>query len=166
MKTIVLRRLIIVGTILLTACNRPISSPSATSTQPKVFEVTGNQDLRIARVSAILAKHVVVPTTILDAHFIEEQIGDGYLGPSDFRSFSAMKIAPKDVDKWSKLPKLTSIAKKPEYAQPRQARTWWISSADFDSLQFYEPRSLTGRSNGWIGIDRETGFIYIFSFTM
>jgi hypothetical protein len=107
MKTSVLIK-IIVGTILLTSCNRPISNRNVTSTQPQVFEVTGNQDRRIARVSAILAKHIVLPTAILDAHFIEEQIGDGYLGPSDFRSFSAVKIAPKDVGKWSKLLKLSS----------------------------------------------------------
>jgi hypothetical protein len=159
-------RTIIVGTILLTACNHPIAERNVNSTQSQVFEVTGNQDRRIARVSAILAKHIVLPTAILDAHFIQEQIGDGYLGPSDFRSFSAVKIAPKDIGKWSKLLKLTSIAKKTEYAQPRLARNWWISSADFGSLQFYEPRALTGRSNGWIGIDRQTGVMYIFSFTM
>jgi hypothetical protein len=115
-------------------------------------------------VSAILAKHKRPPTAILDAHFVEEQTGNGGLGPSDFRTFYLVEVAPQDVAKWTQL--LTPLAAPSNYETPTQAHDWWVTRDAFASLQFYKPDVLTGRANGWVGISPQMGRIYIFTFTM
>jgi hypothetical protein len=144
--------------LALTACSRS-STP-----KPTVREVTGSSDDRIARVSAIIAKHKTPPTAILDAHFVREQTGDGVLGPSDFRTFYLVEVAPQDVSRWTQA--LTPLGGVAEYNAPAQSRDWWIAHDAFRSLQFYKPDPLTGRVHGWIGVSPETGRIYIFTFTM
>jgi hypothetical protein len=152
------RFVIIICLFLLPACS--ISSAPKTSVQ----EVTGNNTERIAGVSAIITKHKTPPTAILDAHFLEEQTGDGILGPSDFRAFYFIKVAPQDVSQWTGV--LVPLGSTAEYAAPAQSQDWWIARGTFGSLQFYKPDILTGRVNGWIGVSQQTGHIYIFTFTM
>ena len=100
----------------------------------------------------------------MDAYFVEEQTGDGTLGPSDFRAFCVLEVAAQDIEQWTQL--LAPLAATPEYAAPAQARGWWITPGPFTSLQFYTPDKLTGRVHGWIGVSPQTGRIYIFTFTM
>jgi hypothetical protein len=50
------------------------------------------------------------------------------------------------------------MARKPSGALPAPAR--------LSRLTFYKPRKLSGRVNGWTGVDRATGDIFIYSFTM
>jgi hypothetical protein len=92
-----LRFAIIVCLFAVTACSG--SSP------PKTFvnEVAGSGTERITSISIILTKHKALPTAILDAHFIEEQIGDGFLGPSDFRAFYSIEVAPQKVLQWTQV---------------------------------------------------------------
>jgi hypothetical protein len=153
-----LRFAIIVCLFSVTACSG--SSP------PKIFvnEVAGSGTERITSISTILTKHKAPPTAILDAHFIEEQIGDGFLGPSDFRAFYSIEVAPQNVLRWTQV--LTPLSAIAEYDSPIQPRDWWIARESFASLQFYKPDILTGRVHGWIGVSQETGRIYIFTFTM
>ncbi len=143
----------------------PILIACTENNAPKtsIWEVAGSKIERIERVSAIIAKHKALPTAILDAHFVEEQIGDGFLGPSDFRSFFRIKVPPKDVPLWQKI--FTPLGEAAEYNAPNRAN-WWITRDNFGSLKFYKPGILTGRANGWIGVSRQTGNIYIFTFTM
>jgi hypothetical protein len=148
----------IVCLFALTACAG--SSAPKTSTH----EVTGSLTERVAGVSAIIAKHQKPPIPILDAYFVEEQVGDGMLGPSDFRAFYRVEVAPQDVGQWTKI--LTPISGEADYAAPTHPRDWWISRDAFGSLQFYNPVTLTGRDHGWIGVSQQTGRIYIFTFTM
>jgi hypothetical protein len=155
-------RFILGGMLVLSSCNRPATT-NPTATSPKIVEVTGTQKERVSAVSAIITKFQALPTAIIDAHSIQEQIGDGYLGPSDFRSFSLVVVAPRDVTQWHE--QLKPIANKPEYAQPDRSCSWWVSPAAFNSLQFYQPGALTHGRQGWVGISRQTGRIYIFSFT-
>jgi hypothetical protein len=152
-----LRFAIIVCLFAVTACSG--SSP------PKTFvnEVAGSTE-RITSISIILTKHKALPTAILDAHFIEEQIGDGFLGPSDFRAFYSIEVAPQKVLQWTQV--LTPLGAIAEYDSPMQPHDWWIARESFASLQFYKPDILTGRIHGWIGVSQETGRIYIFTFTM
>jgi hypothetical protein len=152
------RFVIIVCAFSLTTCSR--------SGTPKISirEVTGTATQRVADVSAIITKHQAPPTAILDAHFLEEQIGDGFLGPSDFRAFYVVEVTPSAVLQWTQL--LTSLGAATEYAAPVEPRDWWISRDAFDSLEFYKPATLTGRMHGWIGVSQKTGRIYIFTFTM
>jgi hypothetical protein len=153
-----LRFVIIACVFALTACSR--------SRAPKtsVYESTGTSVQRVSDVSAIIAKHKAPPTAILDAHFVEEQIGDGVLGPSDFRTFYFIKVAPQDVSQWTQI--LAPLGATAEYDAPAQPRDWWIARDSFASLQFYKPSTLTGRSLGWIGVSQQAGRIYIFTFTM
>ena len=142
----------------LAACSR--SSAPKTS----VHEVTGKSSERVTAVSAIITKHKAPPTAILDAQFVEEQTGDGGLGPSDFRAFYFVQVAPQDVAQWTQI--LTPLAATAEYDAPAQLRNWWIARDTFASLQFYKPDTLTGRVHGWIGVSQQSGRIYIFTFTM
>ncbi|HPY40824.1 MAG TPA: hypothetical protein PLM98_09910, partial [Thiolinea sp.] len=96
--------------------------------------------------------------------FLEEQRGDGVLGPSDYQAFYVLKVAPQDIAQWIKL--LTPLEESAQYAEPSQTREWWLDRSTFAELQFFKPGSLTGRLNGWVGISQETGHIYIFTFTM
>ncbi len=152
------RYLIIACAFALTACNR--NSPTNFS----VHEVTGTSTQRVADVSAIITKHKAPPTAILDAHLVEEQTGDGGLGPSDFRAFYVVEVAPQDVPRWTQI--LTPLAGTAAYGTPAEPRDWWIARDAFASLKFYEPDTLTGRVHGWIGVAPQTGRIYIFTFTM
>jgi hypothetical protein len=152
------RSTIIVCLFALTACSKS-SAPKSS-----VHEMTGSITERVAGVSAIITKHKAPPTAILDAHFVEEQTGDGVLGPSDFRAFYFVEVAPQDVALWTQM--LTPLGVTAEYNAPAQPRDWWIARERFASLQFYKPDILTGRVHGWIGISQQTGRIYIFTFTM
>jgi hypothetical protein len=153
-----LRFVIIISVFALTACR------SGGVPKTLVHELTGDHTQRVAGISAILTQYKAPPTAILDAHFVEEQIGDGNLGPSDFRSFYYLEVAPQDIARWTQL--LTPLTAMAEYASPTQPRDWWIARDRFTSLKFYKPNTLTGRGHGWIGISQQTGRIYIFTFTM
>src|SRR5688572_28915964 len=88
---------IIVCLLALTACSK--------SSAPKnsLHEITGSNAQRVAGVSAIITKHKAPPTAILDAHFVEEQTGDGSLGPSDFRAFYFIEVTPQDISQWTQI---------------------------------------------------------------
>ena len=152
------KRILIVCLLALTTCSKSRAPKSS------VDEVNGNITERVARISAIIAKHKAPPTAILDAQFLEEQSGDGVLGPSDFRAFYFVEVSPQEVSRWTQI--LTPLEMKGEYAEPAQPHDWWISRDAFASLEFYKPDILTGRVFGWMGVSKQTGRIYIFTFTM
>lgn len=152
------RLVIIICLFALTACS------SSRAPKTSVYEVAGSRTERVAKVSAIIAKHKAPPTAILDAHFQEQQLGVGELGPSDFRAFYFLEVAPKDISQWTKV--LIPLGATAEYKAPAEPRDWWIAPDAFDSLKFYKPDSLTGRIHGWIGVSQQTGRIYIFTFSM
>jgi hypothetical protein len=102
----------------------------------------GNSTERVAGVSAIVTKHKAPPTAILDAHFVEEQTGDGVLGPSDFRAFYFIEVAPQDVSQWAQV--LTPLGATAEYGAPAQLRDWWIARDTFGSLSFTVLRESSG----------------------
>jgi len=152
--------------VAITACLFVFAACDDRSRAPKrsTYEVEGSSSERVSRVSAILEKHRSPPTAILDAHFVEERLGDGVLGPSDFRSFYLVQVMPQDVELWTKI--LTPLVVAAEYDGPSQPRAWWITRDAYASLQFYQPDPLTGRIHGWIGASQQTGRIYVFTFTM
>ena len=159
----IIRYAMMLSLMALASCNwssAPASNPAAHS----VYEAIGTRQQRTQAVSALIAKHSSLPTAIEDANFLEERTGDGELGPSDYQDFYVVQVARQDVQRWSQ--QLHPLQQAPEYVAPPQSRSWWIDRKAFSSLQFYEPVPLTGRSTGWIGISRQTGKIYIFTFTM
>jgi len=152
----------VIGILLacsMTACD---SRGSRASTQ----DVGGSKEERIAEVSKLMSRTATLPSPILDAHFVEEQTGDGRLGPSDFASFCALTIAPDDLAAWrSALQPIEPQNTTPKLVDPKQAQPWWVTPNDFSNLEFYSPKSLTGRYNGWVGIAPD-GRIFVYSFTM
>ena len=129
-------------------------------------EISGTQAERVAAVSPLISKRVPLPSPILDAHFVEQQTGDGELGPSDFAAFYVLTVAPAELAVWrSSLPTIEAQNTPPKYVTPKQPLSWWLTHDDFLRLTFYSPKSLTGRSNGWVGIAPD-GRIFVYAFTM
>lgn len=146
---------------LLGAC-RPARGP-----QWSVFELTGTKEERVKIMMAMITKRTPLPGPLLDASFLEEKIGDGVLGPSDFREFYVLTVAPDDVPAWTKLiASLKTPELRPEYAEPKQRPDWWLDPGSFPALKLVSPQKITGRIHGWAGIAPAEGKIYIYSFTM
>ncbi|HBJ86642.1 MAG TPA: hypothetical protein DDZ88_22850 [Verrucomicrobiales bacterium] len=117
--------------------------------------------------TAMITKHMPLPGPLLDASFLEEQIGDGVLGPSDFRAFYVLTVAPDEIPAWTKLMALMKTPDlMPEYAKPKQKPDWWLDPGSFPTLKLFSPQKITGRIHGWAGIAPAEGKIYIYTFTM
>lgn len=130
-------------------------------------EITGTQTERIAAVAQIINRHSPLPSSLRDANLIVQQYGDGRLGPSDFTELYALTVAPTDLPAWrSALAPLEQLNAPPKYAAPKKTASWWLPLKDFPHLEFYSPKSLTGRIHGWIGIIPSTGKIFVYTFTM
>lgn len=150
--------------ILLSVCSLAACSPRkpAESTQ----EAGGTKAERIALVSRIVTRNSPLPSALTDARFIEEKTGDGRLGPSDFKSFSVLTVAPADLPAWkAALAPLEAHNTPPAIVSPKQACPWWVDATDFAGLEFRSAKSLSGRVNGWVGIAPD-GRIFVYSFTM
>jgi hypothetical protein len=149
---------------LLLLCSMTACGPKRPAETSR--EISGTQAERVASVSSLISKRAPLPSPILDAHFAEEQTGDGQLGPSDFTAFYALSVAPADLAAWrSALPTIEAQNTPPKYITPKQPLPWWLTQNDFLGLTFYSPKSLTGRSNGWVGIAPD-GRIFAYAFTM
>jgi hypothetical protein len=142
----------------LVACGQPQPAPS-----PAVFEATGTDAERVAEVSRLLRLADPPPSPIAAAEYRQEQLGDGSLGPSDYRSFALIAVEPADLDQWRAM--LTPRPAPPGYVAPGSSTAWWPSSEQFGALEFYEPGPFGNTANGWVGIDSATGHVYVYSFT-
>ena len=146
--------------------NKQAERGGAHHSQFSTSEVEGSKAERVAAVTKIISRTAPPPSPILDAHFVEEKFGDGIFGPSDFRSFCALTVAPDDLAAWrSALKPIEQRIRPTKLDVPKQAQPWWVSPNDFRTLEFYSPKSLTGRYNGWVGIAPD-GRIFVYSFTM
>jgi hypothetical protein len=152
-----------VGRLLIFTLWLAMSCAAPVAITPAHTEITGTQAERVQAITEMLSKQDAPPTPILDAHFVEEQIGDGNMGPSDFRTFVMITVAPERVATWQAA--LSPLDTQPGYTAPAQPYAWWIGKDRFATMSFYAPDTLTGRTNGWVAIDERTGEIYIFTFT-
>lgn len=122
-------------------------------------------------ISKLLSTIAPLPSALLDAHLLEEQTGDGRLGPSDFAAFYALRVAPAALPAWraalSKPATWNHFANDNAIrrAAPTQPQPWWVSEADLASLAFYSTKFLTGSSNGWVGLAPD-GRIFVYAFTL
>jgi hypothetical protein len=149
-------------TILLLAGFLAACSPKPA--QKSVHEIPGAPAEQVAQISKMLSRQAPLPSTLREAHFVEEKNGDGLLGPSDFAAFYALTVAPADLPAWrAVLPAGPKSA--PDFAAPKQPQPWWIAKEEFAGLTFYSPETMTGRSNGWVAIAPD-GRIFIYAFTM
>ena len=149
-----------------------IANAADTKPEPAKQEAKdGTQAERVAKITKQLSRAGKLPGQLLDAHFVEEQTGDGLLGPSDFKAFYALTVAPADLPAWravlSKSKTWNWFANDEDIkrAAPKKTQPWWVNGADLGALEFYGPHSLTGSANGWVGIAPD-GRIFIHVFTM
>jgi hypothetical protein len=118
---------------------------------------------RIVELSKLIEKQTTLPSPIKDSHCIEEKVGDGNLGPSDFFTYCAISVALSDIPAWrKKLSPLQPPNIPARYAVPRKTVSWWPSVTEF---KLFEPSLITGRANGWTGISPQAGKVYVFGFT-
>jgi len=161
--TILMKTLALLVLCTVTACSPKPPESSQT--------IDGTTAERVAVISKLLSKTALLPSPLLDAHSVEEQTGDGRLGPSDFIAFYALTVAPADLSAWrdalSEPQAWNHFSNDDEIrrAAPKKAQPWWVKGAAFGTLEFYSPHSLTGRANGWVGIAPD-GRIYVYAFTM
>lgn len=148
--------------LLLTACSVPTPTPRAVPIT--MIEMPETDGIHIMAIKAtIFTGPHGLPLNILDAHYAQEQLGDGNLGPSDFRNYIYAKLEPSEIAQWQAT--LTPISK-PGYIAPSHPLDWWVSEATFETLKFYETELLMGNPNGWVAIDAATNQVYIFTYTL
>ena len=113
-----------------------------------------------------LSKHGKLPGALLDAQFVEEKKGDGVLGPSDFFAFYALTVPAADIPAWRAALAASPVDIETEaYATPKVAVPWWVSKEEYQKLELFGPKSLTGRSHGWVKLAAD-GRIFIYAFTL
>lgn len=150
--------------LLVTSCG-PRASSTEISTSPAATKPATVEE-RVEIITKQLSRKGKLPGVLLDAQFLEEKVGDGVLGPSDFQAFYALTVPVADVLAWR-----AALAGSPlvngsgGYAAPKAATPWWVSEADYRKLELFGPKSLNGRFNGWVGLGSD-GRIFIYAFTM
>lgn len=126
--------------------------------------VAGTTAERIARIESLVKTDV--PSEIQDARLVEQRIGGGGIGPSDYQSYIWLKVPPESVKEWSAAwkglpsPPIGFVAPPPEAA----AATWWLSEQHYEVLEKFDTWDTFGR-HGWIVID-EDGNFYAYTFTL
>ena len=124
---------------LLFLCTMAACGPKPVDSSPKSAGTTAE---RVAAISKLLSKSAPLPSLLLDAHFIEEQTGDGRLGPADFKAFYALTVAPADLPAWrdalskSKTWNDDSNDAHVKREVPKKAQSWWVSGGDLGVLEF------------------------------
>ncbi len=144
--------------LILSSCGQP------TETQRTVHEVTGDRAHRVEQISKQLARKHAVPSPLLDAHQFVLQLGDGVFGPSDYVSYTAIEVEKGTVDRWTEL--LTPLTEVADFAEPTEPRPWWVSAEEFGKLTFYRGHPFAPFLHGWIGVARDRGRLYIFSYSI
>jgi hypothetical protein len=132
--------------------------------QTTTHHIAGGPEARVAAVEQIIKKSGNLPGAIRQAELVEEQQGDGRLGPSDFKTFLRIEIDPGDAGKWKAA--LQPAEANKDFASPLEPVEWWLEEKEFAILELYEPKALFGRYNGWVGFSPDGKTVYVFTFTM
>lgn len=150
---------LLVGCVFITACEANLSPQPVPAS---IHEIEGTTTQRIEAVTKILVIQDPLPSPLRDAYFLEKRLGDGVLGPSDYISFGMLEVDSTDLPAWRS--KLLPLKMQPGYVSPDPIN-WWISAANYPTLELYQLRPYTHRIHGWIGIDSKNSKIYIYTFT-
>lgn len=139
--------------LLVSACSSEVNTQS--------LAPEGTQSERIAHIQTLLS---ITPTVILDAHMLEQPMGDNRLGPADYLGFYYLQVPPQQLLEWSS--SLTPMPSAPQFSTPDKPVPWWVTKQAFNALAFYEVVGLSKyRTNGWVGINANTGQIYWHDYT-
>ena len=147
---------IAIVSIGLLACTMPATDTSLNQTQTLLV---GNTETRVAKVKALL-RH---PPAMLDAHYAEQQYGDDRLGPADYQGFYYLQLPTNQIAAW--VSTLSPLTHRPTYSSPQPNLNWWLAQPTFEALTFYEVADVTYRVQGWVGVNANTGQIFIVDFT-
>jgi hypothetical protein len=141
---------------VLCACGAAAQTPRGVPTA--IVEASGSPEARIKAAYALFAPNTM-PIGPLDAHMLSIKLGDGELGPSDYRYFVAVQYDPDSLQDWQAgKPPIDS----PAYTTPQPTPAWWPDARRFQSLSFYSADGIL--QNGWIAIG-ENGWLYAFAST-
>lgn len=154
------------------------------------YEINGTEEQRVAEVERYLLKNVAtvyrattnnnsivmtpvaqkpgvtLPGKIADPHYL-------YTSHDSFRHdgdqyYVSFRVPVADVDKWTAIlePRESPSRNRGELELPVPPKKWWVADDRLSRLTFYKPLPLAGHVNGWVGVDRATGEIFVYSFTM
>jgi hypothetical protein len=153
-------------------------------------EFTGTEEQRVAKVEGYLLENVAtvwqaknnnnsitwsrvaqkpgasLPGKIADPHYL-------YISSNSFRNdgdqrYVSFRVPVADVDKWTSIlePQEPPSRESTGLELPVPPREWWVTDDRLSRLTFYDPLRLAGDVNGWVGVDKATGEIFVYSFTM
>ena len=131
---------------------------------PSRKEITGTPQERVTRASSILAKYCQLPGPFLDAHMVEDvQDNSGGMvpGPSEAWLSGVLVIPATDLSKWRMaLSPAITPAPSPSFTSPIAPPSWWPATSAFAGCEFYAPKTLTGRSGGFVALSPSASAIY------
>ncbi|HED33336.1 MAG TPA: hypothetical protein ENJ08_03840 [Gammaproteobacteria bacterium] len=120
---------------------------------------------KIGIIKKIIEKNTPVPSNIIDVNYAEYRRGDDRLGPSDYFFFLRIEVRKEDAVKWlqgiDELP-----AKSKGYTDTQTNNSWWIKKSRFQQLKKYETRTYFNNTNGWMCVDKEKGYVYVYTYAM
>jgi hypothetical protein len=116
------------------------------------------QATRVDRVTDFLKRIERLHGPLIDAHMAEWQFGDNFLGPAEYAGYMRLQVPPGDIDRW--VASFEPLPMRPRWGPTVEPRAWWVTREVFDELEFFKPRGLSWRIEGWIGVHRRTGVIY------
>jgi len=116
----------------------------------------------IAAITQSISRNSEVPSEILDAEFVNYVRNDWF---NEYEFYLRITVSPDQIDNW-----LVNLQEPynncTTYSEPDEQVHWWISENAFQSKQLYDTKHIFNRYNGWICVDTEQGYIYVYYFTM
>jgi hypothetical protein len=147
-----------------TGCTMVQPARTAPSITPPIVanSETASASERVAFVRKMLSLEA---PPILDAHYVEVQLGDGVMGPADYQFFARVMIAPENMEAWRQLLQAESETVSISTPAAPAGVTWWLPAQDVEQYDFYDAQPLLGR-DGFVALHRAgEGVLYIFTFT-
>ncbi len=116
----------------------------------------------VVAITQSISRYSEVPSEILEAEFVNYVTNDWF---NEYKFYLRITVSPEEIDNWLvdlQEPFNNCI----KYSEPDEHFDWWISEETFESKRLYETKHIFDRYNGWICVDREQGYIYVYYFTM
>ncbi len=141
------------------------NTPLVPSDKPVQAKRELTQAQKIDKVSKVIARNNALPSSILDAQFLEEASAppdEAGFGPTDYTHYIYFKVAQKDVERWNVLLQ-TRMGYVPS-PETLKGHPWWLNDRDLKNIEFFHPYPMAPR-DGWVAFSRKTGEFWIFGFT-
>ena len=129
--------------------------------RPKVTEIEGSTEQRVAKATQILSKYCMPPSVLVDAHMAEDLFdnsGGWVPGPSDSHIYGILTVSAADLPAWKHLLSVSSDTHVQTNLLPAIRPTWWPAS--LAQTEYYEPKPLIGRSIGWAAVLGDSNIIF------